>query len=428
MSVDLGLEFAGIRFKNPFLISPSPLSNPRVGPYERMNFKKAAKAGWSGGIIRLGIPTTSYFDVEGYAHNMFLPREIKYIDVRQKPPAFYGIFNICLVQENMTKDVVPIGTEEVIRAAKKEVREFGDWPIGFDVGAMEDPEPWVKIARAAEEAGADFITLNLSCPTTSEFGIWIGVEPELITKITKAVKKEVSVPVIPKLTPNVPHHWLVKTAKAAEEGGADGLVCGNTILGFIGVDIETGIPIGSYVDVNGKLRGAVSGYGGPILRPINMRMVAQVANSVKVPISACGGISDWDHAVEYIMLGASNVQVCSAGMVYGYKVVKGWIKGLEDFMKRKGYETIEDFKGITTEKYLAGATWTNPIYPQPFEMEVDEDLCTGCSVCVPACDASAAGAIKVVDLKVTIDKEKCIQCNMCKNVCPEGAISRVYTA
>lgn len=431
---DLSVEMCGVQFKNPFICSGSPGTNPYGGPSNKRirKFEKAAKAGWAGSIVRMAVPTSSFKDLKAYGHAMWLPREIPYIDVHAKPSQFFGVVNVCSVEEELVDTVVPEYMEECIKDALEEVKPYQPFRIGADIGCrglvVNGEKVEATMARAAENAGAEFLTIDLSCPGPATGGVAMGLVPEVVKDVTTDVRKATKGPLLVKIAASTPIGLFDEVIKNAEAAGADGLILTDSINAIPGVDIETGRPIESYVDKNGKLRGVITGITGPALRPVAMRCVASAFEvAPKLDISACGGVTTWDHAVEFIMLGAKTVEACTACMVWGYKVVKPWIKGLNAFMDRKGYNSIEDFRGITSKKYWVGRDWTDPLIPQPIEMVVDEDKCTGCGVCVPACENSGVGAIKVVDFKARIDLDDCCQCNMCMLVCPYGAVSRNWT-
>ncbi|MDP6509888.1 MAG: tetratricopeptide repeat protein, partial [Dehalococcoidia bacterium] len=193
-----------------------------------------------------------------------------------------------------------------------------------------------------------------------------------------------------------------------------------------GVDIETGMPIPTQMDVGGRMRGMVTGLSGPAIKPMGLRAVSEVVQAVDVPVMGIGGIADWQSAMEYMMLGARVVQVGTAVLLHGHRIVKDMVRGLEEFMERKGYSRVEDFIGITSKSYAVGEPYTSTSEKQPRTMVVDEVRCTGCGTCMPACVASANGAIKVTDGVAVINQGLCVQCNSCMLVCPSGAVSTVW--
>jgi len=400
MATDLSIEFCGIKFKNPFLMASVP-------PAKGAKFQLAAQAGWAGGVLWGG-----HLIAPGAAVSReYLPREIKHI---AKPPTFFGLFTTACFEK--TIPIPSPGMAGEIKAAKA-----SNIPVGANIIGSYELDGWVENARIAEEAGADFLELNLSCAYVTGIGLFIGKEPDRVHTIIKAIKKTCRKPVVAKLSACLIHGTLTEVAKAAEQAGADAISVSNTVPAVIGVDIETGLPIGAYIDREGNLRGMqASAYSGPAIKPLALRSVLEVAQAVKIPICAIGGINDWQSAVEFMMLGASIVQIGTGLMVYGYRMARELIDGLKSFMERKGYETLGDFIGIT-KKYMKTEYETPPV-KLPITMMVDQSLCTGCSACIPTCEAHANSAMKMVNGLAAIDQDKCIQCNMCRVVCPHDAI------
>jgi dihydropyrimidine dehydrogenase (NAD+) subunit PreA len=147
--------------------------------------------------------------------------------------------------------------------------------------------------------------------------------------------------------------------------------------------------------------------------------VAKIAKAVKIPISGIGGVSHWRDIVEYIMVGATTVQTCTAVMWRGLRVFKEFSNGLMDFMERKGYQTIEDFKGIAL-KYLT--TVEELAKKEPMHAVIDKGLCNGCKICVRVCQYDA---IEIIKEMARIDQKKCDGCGLCRSWCPNEAIDLV---
>jgi dihydropyrimidine dehydrogenase (NAD+) subunit PreA len=230
-----------------------------------------------------------------------------------------------------------------------------------------------------------------------------------------------------KLNASLGQHELAQITRDAVEAGADAISCSNTLRGLIGVDVETGIPLSCELNVDCTLRGMIGGISGPGIKPMVLRAVAEIRQITDLPISAVGGITDWQSAVEYMLLGASTVQVGTAVMLYGYRLIKQLTRGLEEYMERHGYKRVSDFVGKTIEKYFV-PEYIGPVEKQPRKMIVDEEKCTGCGLCLIACEASScgSGALTINDRVAKIDHNLCKTCNTCRVVCPEGAISVVW--
>ena len=408
MTVDLSVEFLGTRLKNPFLLASVPTATVA-------GFHKAAKEGWGGGVIWGGEIHRSPSFFRGY-----IPREFKNIG---RPPQWWAFQNtMCYedIHEQLGQRKPPEELEAMIRKAKD-----SGITVGCTVAGTADPSGWAMSALAAEKGGADFLELNMSCSWLPSIGLSVGARLESMTDIIKAVRKTSSLSIIVKLNAGLERDMLAESARAAVASGADAISITNTLAGVIGVDIETGMPLACEMDADGKIRGVVSGISGPAIKPIGLRGVAEVRRVVDVPISGIGGITDWESAVEYMLLGASTVQIGTAAMLFGYRMIKGLLRGLEGYMERKGYKRLEDFVGVTSEKYAVGDPWTHPAVKQPRQMIIDEAICNGCGLCVIACDASSseAEAINVLDGVAKIDHDRCHTCNACQSVCPEHAIS-----
>ncbi|MEW6622770.1 MAG: 4Fe-4S binding protein [Bacillota bacterium] len=287
-----------------------------------------------------------------------------------------------------------------------QIAKQGGAKIVASVLAMPDPIDTGELVKEIQNTGlVDMLELNVSCPMpASTVGMHIGKNPSLVFKQASAAKKAAEIPLSVKMTPNVSD--MVEIAKAAKDGGADALTISNSIRSFAGVDIETGRP---------RLRG-YGGYTGPAIKPIIQRHLSEVAREVDIPICAIGGISSWKEAVEYIMLGASAVQVVTAVMWKGYEVLTSIIEGLSSFMDEKGYKSIEDFKGIalpyiTTIEELAEL-------PPKFAF-IDQDKCTNCEVCSTVC---FYGAISKNGSSTTVITRNCDGCGACEQWCPKNAI------
>lgn len=411
MAVDLSVEFCGVKFKNPFVLSASPASTAE-------KLKKAAKAGWGGAVV-----WTKEIMAEGHEAGHSLPHGVTYID---KPPSFWSIQTCSVVTKVNFDDLCPVEkVERVVRKAKE-----SGIPIITNILASLDFDKCVKASIAAEKAGADIIEVNPSYALLPGAGMHLGFARDLnkTRELARAVKQKTSIPVMVKLNAFLIRQELMDWAKACVEGGADAISLTNSIPGIAGIDVETGRPLSALADEGGRLVGRITIVDGPAIRPIGLAGLAAVRSAVDVPLAAIGGVTDWHSAVEYMMAGASIVQVGSAAMAYGYGLAQDLIRGLEDFMKRKKYETIGDFVGITYKRHYLGApVWhTGLMDKQPFKMVVDKSKCNGCERCEVACEASAEGAMRMEEGVARIDQDLCWGCRMCMLVCPEGAIATVW--
>jgi dihydropyrimidine dehydrogenase (NAD+) subunit PreA len=304
---------------------------------------------------------------------------------------------------------------------------------------------WHQIIRDVENAGSDGIELNFGCPhgmSERGMGAAVGQVPEYACMITEWVKEVASIPIMVKLTPNVGDVTVI--GRAAVQGGADALSLINTINSIMGVDLDTLAPKPA---VRGS--GSHGGYCGPAVKPIALNMVSAIANDPKigVPISGIGGIQAWQDAVEFLLLGAGSVQVCTAVMHYGFRIVEQLASGLENWMREKGFERISDFQGKAAPMVRH---WGDLDLNYKVVAEIDEKKCIHCGLCYIACEDGAhqsirwekvpeqeymhngcaeqvvrSGGLEVMPgagggtvNRFTIKQDVCVGCNLCSLVCP----------
>ncbi len=388
--MDLSIDFAGIKSPNPFWLASAPPTN---SGYQVM---KAFDAGWGGAVWKtLGVPVINVSSRYG---------SINYRNTRMA-----GFNNIELITDRPLAD----NLREI-----EEVKKY--FPNHAVIASLmvETKEEWIQIIKDVENAGADGIELNFGCPhgmCERGMGSAVGQEPAVLKTIVEWVMEAANIPVITKLTPNISH--IVDPGLAAVQGGTDALSLINTIKSIVGIDLETYAP---YPVVDGK--GTNGGYCGPAVKPIAMEMIKELAQHPEIkntPISGIGGVETWRDVVEFILLGAGSVQVCTAAMHYGFGIVREMEAGLKQFMREKGYETIYDFKG----KALPNITeWKHLNLKHKVVAEIDETKCVGCDLCYIACDDGAHQAIRIPEgignrIPEIID-ENCVGCNLCSLVCP----------
>jgi dihydropyrimidine dehydrogenase (NAD+) subunit PreA len=272
-------------------------------------------------------------------------------------------------------------------------------------------------------------------------GSAVGQVPEYTRMITEWVKEVARTPVLVKLTPNISDIRI--TARAAKQGGADGLSAINTINSITGIDLDTLTP---RPNVGG--RSAHGGYCGPAVKPIALHMVQQIASDAEasLPLSAIGGVSNWRDAAEFILLGAASVQACTAPMHYGFRIVEDMIDGLSEWMDSKGFHTLDDFRGLSLPRVT---DWQHLDLNYKIVARIDAEKCIGCQLCYTACwdgahqcihvdgfakpeDAAAYHRAQFVATPITtrvshhvpagripkVDEEECVGCNLCWLVCP----------
>jgi dihydropyrimidine dehydrogenase (NAD+) subunit PreA len=391
---DLRSTFVGIKSPNPFWLASAPPTD------KEYNVVRAFKAGWGGVVWKtLGEDGPPIVNVNG-------PR---YGAIHGADRRLLGLNNIELITDR------PL--EVNLREIKKVKREWPDRAMIVSLMVPCTEEAWKAILPRVEETECDGIELNFGCPhgmSERGMGAAVGQVPEYIEMVARWCKQHSRMPVIVKLTPNITD--IRYPARAALKGGADAVSLINTISSIVSVDLDNFAPVPT---IDGK--GSHGGYCGPAVKPIALNMVAEIARDKEthgLPISAIGGITTWRDAAEFIAMSAGTVQVCTAAMTYGFRIVEEMKSGLARWMDEKGYATIEDFRGravpnVTDWQYL------NLNYVT--KAHIDQDLCIKCGRCYAACeDTSHQAIMKEKDGKrhfEVIDAE-CVACNLCVEVCP----------
>ncbi len=396
---DLRSEFVGIKSPNPFWLASAPPTD------KAYNVNRAFEAGWGGVVWKTLGEDPPIVNVSGPRYGAVFGNDRRLI----------GFNNIELITDRPLKTNL-----DEIRQVKR------DWPDRAVVVSLMVPceeKSWKHILPQVEDTGADAIELNFGCPhgmSERGMGAAVGQVPEYVEMVTAWCKQFGKLPVIVKLTPNVTN--ILTPARAAKKGGADAVSLINTISSIVEVDLDQMSPGPS---VGG--RGAHGGYCGPAVKPIALRMVGEIARDPEcagLPISGIGGVEAWRDAAEYMAMGAANVQVCTAAMVYGFKVVEAMIDGLNDWMDSKGYKSVPEFVGKAVPKFV---NWEYLNLQYVAKAKIDQDLCIKCGRCYIACEDTSHQAIaKEKDGRrhfEVIDKE-CVGCNLCINVCPvEGCLT-----
>jgi len=388
----LETALGSLSLDNPFLLA----SGPPTASGDRI--RRAFRLGWAGAVTK----TIS-------------PDSMEIADVSPRLAAWKGQDAGLLGFENielLSRRDLSCWTAE-IAAVKK---EFPDRVLIASIMASPDPAEWRDLAGAVEDAGADAVELNVSCPhgmPERGVGSAVGQHPDLVRELTHAVRGAVEVPLVVKLTPNVTD--ILPVAGAAVAGGADMLAAINTVQCLMGVDLDTLEPIPS---VAGS--GTYGGYSGPAVKPIGLRIVSQIARELPVPIMGVGGISRWQDAAEYIAVGASAVQVCTAVMWRGSGIVRGLTVGLACYLADRGLSGPDALRGLAlprigTHEALSREAACSARAEQ-------RDRCTLCGRCVTACRDGGYGAISIAGGTVTVDEGRCDGCGLCSLVCPEGVM------
>lgn len=398
----LAIEFAGITFKNPFMLSSAP---PTM---DARHIIRAAKLGWGGAVMKT---VTEEPTVD--------PRTR--LGVLRKNGKAIGMNNIELLSR------VPLSkwTEDWIPKIKQEAPD--DFIFIASIMSGTEPEGWTSLAETMSHIGVDAIEINVSCPHGSpekHMGAFIGQDPTLVERVTRAAKKGTDLPILVKLTPNVTD--IVPIADAAVRGGADAISAINTVESLIGIDIETATPLPiAYGTDNSEQLSTYGGFCGPAVKPLGLRFVSQIAKAhPDIPISGIGGIGDWSSAIEYLMVGSRTLQICTAAMWHGYSIIKNLNAGVIDFMERKNYQSLEELVGNALPKIT---TWTALSKLPPVIAHIIPDKCTGCKECVIACADGGYVAIQMRDKIAIVKNDKCDGCGLCAVVCDFDAVEFVHT-
>lgn len=384
---DLSIDFLGVKCENPFFLSSSPVCSN----YEMI--KKAFDAGWGGVFYKtIGI---------------FIPDECSpRFDITRKESAVWtGFKNMEMISDK------PLETNlSYIRRLKE---EYPNKIMAISIMGSSDEE-WRILAKKVTEAGADLIECNFSCPqmTSSSMGSDVGQNPDLVEQYTRAVVESTHLPVIAKMTPNIGNMEI--PAMAAVKGGAKGIAAINTIKAITNIDIEnmTAMPV-----VNSK--SSISGYSGAAVKPIALRFITQMKQYpelANIPITGMGGVETWRDALEFLLVGSGNIQVTTAVMQYGYRIIDDLINGLSHYMNDNNIDKVEDLVGLALPNIVSADELDRSFKIIP---KIDYDKCVGCGRCYVSCFDAAHQAIDwKEDERKPIINDNCVGCHLCLNVCP----------
>ena len=386
---DLSIEMCGVTFPTPFLLSSSPVSNTAemIG--------RAFDRGFGGVAYK-----TLGYDRIKIIHPS--PRMAKYNYENKK---LVGLQNV----EQITDRPLADNLQDIAYLKKH-------WPKHVVVASIMgfSLDEWRELAKMAADVGSDMLELNFSCPhmTVEGSGMKVGQAFDLIEEFTAVVKDAVSIPVLAKMTPNITD--MTEPALFAKKGGADGITAINTVRGITEIGLDDYVPL---PNVAGK--GAISGFSGPAVKPIGLRFIAEMAQcpELGLPLSGCGGAETWIDAVEYLLCGASTVQMTTSVIHYGHRVVEDMCEGLSDFMIEKGYEKVGEIVG----KALPNLHPTDAFdLARQGVAEFDLDRCVGCGQCYIVCRDAGGQCLdwNGEERRPVQDEEKCLTCMICSFVCP----------
>jgi dihydropyrimidine dehydrogenase (NAD+) subunit PreA len=423
---DLSVDFCGVKAPNPFWLASAPPTNSEY------QVRRAFDAGWGGAVWKT------------LARRPIVNVSSRYGAIDYDRRKVMGLNNIELI----TDRPLDVNLAEIARVKKAHPNH------ALFVSLMEesDRSAWHDLVKKTQDAGADGLELNFGCPhgmSERGMGSAVGQVPDYARMITAWVREVATVPVIVKLTPNVTD--VTAVGRAAVEGGADALSLINTINSVMGVDLDTLAPRPS---VGGL--GSHGGYCGPAVKPIALNMLASLAAdpAVNVPLSGIGGIQAWQDAAEFFLLGARSVQVCTAVMHYGFRIVEHLADGLSSWMREKGFARLDDLVGLSVPRLRK---WGDLDLNYKVVAHIDQEKCIHCGLCYAACEDGCHQSIRwdrvpspdfaashphsarvtrsgglevmpgagggVVNL-FSIRTDTCVGCNMCSLVCPvEGCIT-----
>lgn len=393
MSVDLSVDFCGLRFENPFVLAPSPCTDSLDQVAE------ALKKGWAGVVLK-----TISFESSNVSRVYPLVTRVE-----DREGRFIGLQNIDLVTELSL---------EVLETRIKHLKKYYPSKIIIVSIMGQKKEEWQTLAGSLASAGADMIQCSISCPhgKVSDFGPYVR-EMDAMGRIAHWVKEVVpKVPVVVKLSPQITD--IAGAAQAVKNGGADGVCSVNTLKSMNGVDLNNLIPIPNVGGLS-----TLGGLSGPALKPVALHCTAEIARKVEIDIAGSGGIMSWQDATEFLLLGAKTLQICTAVLRYGTDIIEQFTKGLSDWMEKKSFLNLSSVVGKSLP-YLVDLSQL----PRGIQVvsKVKVAKCNRCGLCQAACRAGGYDAIQWDEWGFPqTDKNRCRGCGICRAICSQEAISLV---
>lgn len=392
IDVDLSTEFCNVTCENPFFLSSSVVGS---------NYEMVAKAfemGWAG----VAFKTVGFF----------IPDEVspRFAALEKENQPFVGFKNIEQTSDHSLEENLGF-----LKELKK------NYPSKVLIGSImgQNEEEWTRLAQLMEQAGVDIIECNFSCPQMVGEGLGsdVGTNLDLVERYTRATRRGTKLPILAKMTPNITD--MVEPAECAIKAGADGIAAINTIKSIMNVDLDDYV---SEPKVDGK--STVGGYSGKAVKPIALRFINDMKQNPmlrNVPISGMGGIETWKDAAEFMALGCGTVQVTTAVMQYGYRIIEDMIDGMNNYLKEKGMASVTELIGTANANITDAESVNRATIEYP---KFDRSKCVTCGRCYLSCYDGGHQALRIDEATKTpiLDPAKCVGCQLCKLVCPAGAI------
>src|SRR5437879_3902080 len=396
---DLSINFAGIKSPNPFWVASGPPSNTAYQCH------RAFEAGWGGVVWKtIGDPIVNVSS--------------RYSALNLGGMRMVGFNNIELISDRSPET----NFREIAEVKKR-------WPRHAVIASLmvDTRERWHEFMKQSADAGADGVELNFGCPhgmCERGMGSAVGQQPPVAEKIVSWAMEAATIPVIVKLTPNITD--VVYAGRAAKKGGGNAISLINTINSITQVNLDNLVPEPFVAG-----RSTHGGYCGPAVKPIALNMVQSCAADPEIglPISGIGGISNWRDAAEFIALGSTSVQVCTAIMHYGFRIVEEMTEGLNDYLDSKGCKSVMDLVGKAVPTLRK---WETLDLHYQRVARINYDKCIGCNLCYIPCEDGAHQAIALINPNghglgpgrvpgkpiPEIKEHECVGCNLCSLVCP----------